>query len=373
MSHSETATTAQTGTAKSGTATTGTAKSGTAKTGAPKAGIGAARPAKRRLLPWQARLLIAALVAAAAVSAYLMILQGASGMQIEKIFGFTFERRRNTAIAIVIAATCQGVATVLFHTVTHNRILTPSIIGLDSMYILIQTVAVSIAGASFIANSDTVPQFLMQTGAMILFAVVLYGWLFSGRFASLFLLLLAGVVMGLAFTSVATFMQRLLSPTDFDALFLNMYGRVSDVNPDLLPIAAIATAIIAGIVWWRRRTLDVLLLGRDPAVALGLDHRRELTFALVLIAILVSISTALVGPLTFFGFIIATLAYQLAGDWRHRATVPMAVLLGIFTLAGGQFLVGTGLLGPGVMLTVVIEFCGGALFLLILLLRKGSM
>ncbi|GAC57072.1 putative ABC transporter permease protein [Gordonia hirsuta DSM 44140 = NBRC 16056] len=324
-------------------------------------------------IPWQARLVLAAVLAAAALAAFLLLRNGLHGLEVEQTFGLTFGRRVNTAIAIVIASVSAGIGTVLFQTVTHNRILTPSIIGFDSLYVLIQTVAVSVIGAEFIANSDTVPQFLMQTAAMIVFAVALYGWLFSGRFGSLFLLLLTGVVLGLAFRSVAEFLQRLLSPTDFDALFLNMYGRISDVNAALLPIAGTLVLVVAVIAWRRRRVYDVLMLGREPATGLGLNHRRELTGALVMIAVLMAVSTALVGPLTFFGFIIATLAYQLAGDWRHRAVIPMAVLLGILTLALGQLLINTDVFGTDVMLTVVIEFCGGLLFLAVLLFRKGSL
>ncbi|MCK0441028.1 iron chelate uptake ABC transporter family permease subunit [Gordonia alkaliphila] len=321
-----------------------------------------------------ARLVIAGLLAAAALAAFLLLRNGIDGLEVESVFGLSFTRRVNTAIAIVIAAVCQGMATVLFQTVTHNRILTPAIIGFDSLYVLIQTVAVSVVGASFIANSDTVPQFLMQTAAMVVFALALYGWLFAGRrFGSLFLLLLTGVVLGLAFRSIAEFLQRLLSPTDFDALFLNMYGRISDVNASLLPVAGGLVAVVAVVVWRRRRIYDVLLLGREPAIGLGLDHRRELTLTLVMIAVLMAVSTALVGPLTFFGFIIATLAYQVAGDWRHRALLPMSILIGIFTLAAGQLLINTDVFGTNVMLTVVIEFCGGVVFLGVLLLRKGSL
>ncbi|WP_347955376.1 iron chelate uptake ABC transporter family permease subunit [Gordonia aichiensis] len=322
---------------------------------------------------WRARLAIAATLAAAAVAAYLLMRTGADdALRWDLRFGPSFERRLRTVAAIALAAFCQGVATVLFHTVTHNRILTPSIIGLDALYVLIQTVGVAIVGARFVDNSDTVWQFLLQTAAMVLFAGVLYRWMFSGRFASLFLLLLAGVVMGLAFRALSEFLQRLISPSDFDALQIKLFGRLGSVNTELLPIAAVICAVVGVIVWRRRRVLDVLLLGRESATGLGVDHRRELTLALVLIAVLVSVSTALVGPLTFFGFIIATLAYQLAGDWRHRATVPMAVLLGVFTLAVGQFVLTNVFYAAGT-LTVIIEFCGGVVFLAILLLRKGTL
>ncbi|NKY19183.1 iron chelate uptake ABC transporter family permease subunit [Tsukamurella spumae] len=287
-------------------------------------------------------------------------------------FGLSFERRLRTATAILIAAFCAAVSTVLFHTVTHNRILTPSIIGLDSLYVLIQTVGVYLVGGRFVDNGDSVPQFVAQTAAMVMFAAVLYGWLFSGRFASLFLLLLAGVVLGLSFRAFAEFLQRLLAPTEFDALSIKLYGRLTAVNADLLPIAGIACVVVGVIVWRRHRVLDVLLLGRDPATGLGVNHQRELTVALVMIAVLVSISTALVGPMMFYGFIIATLAYQLAGDWRHRATLPMAFLIGVVTLAGGQFILNNIFYANG-MLTVIIEFVGGILFLAMLFRRRGTM
>ena len=121
---------------------------------------------------WRMRLLIAAGVAAAAVALYLLLRTGADDvLRWDLRFGPSFERRLKTVAAIVLAAFCQGVATVLFHTVTHNRILTPSIIGLDALYVLIQTVGVAVVGARFVDNSDSVGQFLLQTAGMVLFAV----------------------------------------------------------------------------------------------------------------------------------------------------------------------------------------------------------
>lgn len=322
---------------------------------------------------WRTRMAIAATLAVACLTVYLLMRTGADDvLRWDFQFGLSFERRLRTATAILIAAFCGALSTVLFHTVTHNRILTPSIIGLDSLYVLIQTVGVFLVGGRFVDNGDSVPQFVAQTAAMVMFAAVLYGWLFSGRFASLFLLLLAGVVLGLAFRAFAEFLQRLLSPTEFDALSIKLYGRLTAVNADLLPIAGIACLVVGVIVWQRRRVLDVLLLGRDPAMGLGVNHQRELTLALVLIAVLVSISTALVGPMMFFGFIIATLSYQLAGDWRHRATLPMAFLIGVIMLAGGQFILHNIFYANG-MLTVIIEFVGGILFLAMLFRRRGTM
>jgi iron complex transport system permease protein len=82
----------------------------------------------------------------------------------------------------------------------------------------------------------------------------------------------------------------------------------------------------------------------------------------------VSVSTALVGPITFFGLLVANLAYRVVGTDRHRATLPAAVLLAVVCLAGGQAVLQHGL-GLDTTLAVVIEFVGGLVFLVMLVRR----
>lgn len=286
-------------------------------------------------------------------------------------FAFAFPRRLNMIGAMAVAAFTHGLGTVVFHTVTNNRILTPSIIGFDSLYTLMQTVMVFVFGGTVIANTEGMPKLLAQTVSMVVLATILYGWLFSGKLGSLFLMLLVGVVLGLAFDSISTFLQRLLSPTEYDMLSVELFGRLSSVKGDYLPLA-FAVCVVAAVVLWRRLAhLDALLLGREAATGIGVSYKRELTLMLVLTAVLVAFSTALVGPMTFFGFIVATLAYQLTGSYKHKYVLPMAFLLGLLTLVLGQFVM-QHIFYAGGFLTVVIEFVGGALFL-VMILRKGTL
>ncbi|WP_245851951.1 iron chelate uptake ABC transporter family permease subunit [Mobilicoccus massiliensis] len=316
----------------------------------------------RAARPWL-RILIAWSLAVAALSAYLFAF-------VVGPVEFAFSLRFPTAGAILVAAFTQALATVLFHTVTDNRILTPSIMGFDSLFVLLQTVLVTLFGGLVLTELEGIPMLLAQTAVMVLFAVLLYRWLFSGTFGSMHVLLLVGVVIGMAFRSASTFLERLLHPTDYDLLSVELFGRITDVDASYLPLA-FAVCLVAGVVAWRRRhILDALLLGRDAALGIGIDHRREMTAALVLIAVLVSFSTALVGPLTFFGFVIATLAYQLTGTYRHAAVVPMATALGVIALAGGQFLLQHVFYAAG-FLTTIIEFVGGICFLYLLLRRRS--
>lgn len=310
------------------------------------------------------RLAIVGVLTLLAVACYLFLF-------IRGSFDFSFPRRLTVLGAMVIAAFAHGMGTVVFHTVTNNRILTPSIIGFDSLYTLMQTLTVFFFGATAVANTEGIPKLIAQTTLMVVLATILYRWLFSGRFGSLFLMLLVGVVLGMAFDSLSTFVQRVLSPTEYDMLSVELMGRLSSVDSDYLPLA-FGVCFVVGVVLWRRRhRLDALLLGRETATNIGVEYKRELTLMLVLIALLVAFATALAGPMTFFGFLVATLAYQIAGSYKHQYVMPMAFLLGVLTLAAGQFFM-QHIFYAGGFLTVIIEFVGGILFL-IMILRKGTL
>lgn len=273
--------------------------------------------------------------------------------------------------AMVVAAFTQAIGTVVFHTITQNRILSPSIMGFDSLYVLLQTLLVFVFGGSVLAQTEGMTKVLVQTALMVGLATLLYRWLFSGRFSNLFLLLLVGVVMGMAFDSLSAFMQRVIDPTSYDMLSVTLFGRMNAADASLFPLAFSLCALCGVIIWSRRRTLDVLLLGRDNATAIGVSYKKELTLQLILIAVMVSFSTALVGPMTFFGFLVATLAYQLAGTYKHAYVMPMAFLLGLTALVAGQFILQHVFYAAG-FLTIVIEFVGGLAFLIIIL-RRGRL
>lgn len=324
-------------------------------------------PATRRWL--NLRLWVMALIATAGVAA--VLLYDIPGDPSRRAFWLALEFRVETVGALVVVAVCQATATVLFHTATGNRILTPSIMGFDALYVVMQTALIFFFGIAGVAATDGVLKIMVQSALMIGFATLLYGWLFAGRRGDLHIMLLVGVVLGIGFGSLSTVMQRLLTPSEFDVLAAQLFGNLSNANPDYLPwAAAIAAAALVGIHLLRHR-LDVLALGEPAATGLGLRYRREVLGILVVVAVLISVSTTLVGPMTFFGFLVATLAYQLAGSSHHRQVIPLAVLLAIATLSIAYFVLRHVFAAAG-LITVIIEFAGGLLFL-IHLLRKGSL
>lgn len=283
-------------------------------------------------------------------------------------FWIIVQTRLTSLGTIALVAVAQAVATVLFHTATSNRILTPSILGFDALYVLSQTALVFMFGTAA-GTVEGIPKIIAQSALMVLFATILYGWLFSGRRANLHLLLLVGVVLGIGFSSISTFMQRTLTPSEFDILSARLFGSISKANVDYLPVAATLVLAILVYVWLRRRSYDVIALGRDVAVGLGVKYRREIVTTLVLVAVLVSVSATMVGPMTFYGFLVATLAYQFARNDSHSETLPLAIGIGLVTLLGATFVLRNIFAAAG-LVTVIIEFVGGITFLIVLL-RKG--
>lgn len=281
------------------------------------------------------------------------------------------ELRGTGVVVMLVVAFCQAIATVSFQTVTNNRIITPSIMGFESLYIAVQTAAVFFLGAAGATAVRGVPQFILQVVVMVGLSVALYGWLLSGKYGNLQVMLLIGIIIGGGLGSVSTFMQRLLSPSEFDILTARLFGSVSNADASYLPIAIPVCLVAGGLLWARSRRLDVLALGRDTAMNLGLNHRAEVMRSLILVSLLMAISTALVGPMTFLGFLVATLAYQLAGTHGHRHLFPVAVLIGFVVLSGSYFVMKNVFYAQGVV-SIIIEVVGGSLFLYFIL-RKGRL
>lgn len=324
--------------------------------------------AARRPRLWPRFVILTVLAVAAAVLVLTWDIGPAPGT---RGFWLIVNMRVVSVATIVIVAACQAVATVLFHTATSNRILTPSIMGFDALYVVMQTGLVFFFGADTLSRTDGLPKVVLQSLLMVGFATALYTWLFAGRRGDLHVMLLIGVVFGIGFGALSTFMQRLLTPSEFDILSARLFGNLSNSHKEYLPWAGLVVIVVLALVWQRRHRLDVLALGRETATNLGLHFKREIIVLLILTAVLISISTTLVGPMTFFGFIIATLSYQLVGSSRHWHVLPFAFLLGVVTLLGGYFVLRHVFYAAG-LLSVIIEFAGG-LFFLIYLLRKGSL
>lgn len=281
-------------------------------------------------------------------------------------------KRRMVAItAMIISAICQSLATVAFRSSTNNRIITPSLLGFEALYGAINTSTMFFFGASVFVNFSGIESFLFKVAIMILMCLMLYGWLLSGKYGNLQLMLLVGVIIGTGLKSVSSFMRRLLAPSEFDVLQARLFGSVNNAEAEYFPVAIPIVIIAALLILAYSKKLNVLSLGKSASTSLGVNHQFGVIYTLVLVSVLMSISTSLVGPLTFYGFLVATLTYQAAPTYDHRYIFPMALAIGFLIITGSYFFMYHIFRAQGVV-SVIIEMFGGIVFLIVML-RKGTL
>lgn len=335
-------------------------------------------PATRRVGPYTSRahhvrylvVLAALIVGAVAITALLLSWDNQFEPFSER--WWRISRMRVTSIVVIALVTfCQSLATVTFQTATNNRIITPSIMGFESLYVLIQTAIVFFFGAAGLVELAPFARFLLQSSMMVLFAVLLYSWLLSGRFGNLHVMLLVGIIIGTGMGALSTFMQQMLDPNEFDVLSARLFGNIGNANTDFLWFVIPVCALTGATIWLLARRLNVIALGSDISTNLGMSHRRQVMLMLTLVSVLMAMSTSLIGPMTFLGFLVATLAYSITDTYDHRRILPVAWLLGFVVLAGAYFLL-RHVLKMVDAVTIIVELIGGLVFLFVIL-RKGRL
>ncbi|MGL5752400.1 MAG: iron chelate uptake ABC transporter family permease subunit [Paraclostridium sp.] len=279
---------------------------------------------------------------------------------------YAMKQRIPRLMAIVLTGGCIAFSSMIFQTITNNNILTPSVLGLDSLYILVQTIIVFMLGvdSKFITSKNY--NFVLCVMVMVIASFILYKKLFERSGNNIFFLLLVGMIFGTLFKSISTFMQVVIDPNEYAALQNNLHASFSNVNTDIILIAVIMLIAMIPFIYDDLKYLDVLGLGKDHAINLGVDYDKVVKKMIVVVSILVSISTALVGPITFLGLLVVNITRQLLKTYKHSYLITSSTLISVFTLVFGQFLV-ERVFSFSTTLSVIINFVGGVYFIYLLL------
>ena len=277
-------------------------------------------------------------------------------------FQFAWMLRGKKVAAFLLVALATGIATVSFQTLTQNQFLTPNILGLDSLYVLIQTLLFFFVGGVNMLSQEQTSTFLISIFLMALLSLLLANVLLKQQQNNLFILLMLGMILGTLFSSTSNFLQVIMDPNEYDLLQGRLFASFSNINTTHLGLAAGIILLGSLVLLAANRYLDVLHLGDDQATNLGIPLKKFQILILFLVSLLTGTATALVGPITFLGFIVANISYQLMPTYRHSYLFPTAVLLGIIFLVGSQFLV-EQVFQLKTTVSVVTQFVGGLYFI----------
>jgi len=283
---------------------------------------------------------------------------------------YVLSKRTEKIAAMVLTGAAIAFSTIVFQTITNNKILTPSIIGLDSLYMLIQTVLIFAFGTMNSLMGKNV-NFFISIALMGVFVGILYKIIFKREGNNLYFLLLIGIIFGTFFQSITSFMQVLIDPNEFMRIQDKMFASFNNINGDLLLISFILIILVTLYFLQFAKYLDVISLGKEQAINLGVDYDRIVKRLLIVVAILISISTALVGPITFLGLLVVNVTYQLFNTYKHSFLIFGSILVSIISLVGGQLIV-ERVFTFSTTLSVIVNFIGGVYFIYLLLKQRKA-
>lgn len=287
-------------------------------------------------------------------------------------FKFSMSLRVPKLLAMLLTAYCIGAASLIFQTIIRNTIVTPCLLGMNSLYLLIHTGVMFFFGSASILVLNKYVSFGVDLILMGTIATFVYSYLFRVTKYNVLYVLLAGTVMATFFLSLQNSMVRIMDPNEYDALLSSLVASFNSVNADILAIAIIITIVLSLIYYKDLAVLDVLSLGKENAINLGIDYDKTIKRLLLGVTLFIAVATALVGPISFLGLIIANLSRELFKTYRHNYLVAGSVLMGMLVLVAGQVIVERVFI-LSIPISVFISIAGGLYFMYLLILNRGEL
>lgn len=280
---------------------------------------------------------------------------------------YAVQLRLKTLAAITVSGMAVGTATLMFYSIVNNRVVTPQALGLDKLYELSKTIIIYFFGAKTLLALSSVTDYILSIGIMLAFAMLLYQLVFKRVNATqIYFLLLIGLICATLFDSLTTFIQVLLNPDEFQVAVYAGFASFNSVQWPALMLSSLTILPILVFAALNTHRLDVMALGRDQALSLGLNYQRYSQLLLILVVLALASATALAGPMMFLGLLVLNIVLQLFNSHYHRILLPAIILVSILVLVIGQFIV-LHLLNLKTTLSVIINFVGGLYFFWILL------
>ncbi len=279
-------------------------------------------------------------------------------------------RRTNHVLAMVVSATLIASTSLVFQTLTNNRILTPSLIGFDAIFITIQTAIVFFLTSRSLFYVNPYLNFGLSAGLMIGITMLMYKAILRKNKNNMVFLLLIGMVLSTLSRSLASFLQNIMDPMEFQSVVIRTEVSVSNMNTSIIYLSIPLLIIIFGLILRDVKTYDVMALGEANAIGLGVEYTKKMNLALIYIAVAMSISTAMIGPLSFLGLIAVNASREILKTYKHAQLLVLSSLIAMtFVISGQTVIIETGY---RTTVSVWISLIGGAYMIYLLIKERPS-
>ncbi len=289
----------------------------------------------------------------------------------QALFAYSIKIRLPKLLAMFIAAFTIGSASIVFQSIINNTIVTPCLLGMNALYTLIHTAVVFVVGTGSILATNSNLMFIVDLLIMGIVATFLYSYLFKRTNYNVLYVLLIGTVLTSFFGSIQSTLTRVMDPNEYDTLLNSLVASFSNINAEIMIFAVVMLVAVAFLLRRELALLDVITLGKEQAINLGVDYDHCIKKLLLGVVLYIAIATAMVGPISFLGLIIANLSRQFLKTFRHTQLITASALFGVIVLVIGQLIV-EHVFTYSVPVSVFITIGGGGYFLYLLLRAKQS-
>ncbi|MGK7653870.1 FecCD family ABC transporter permease [Roseovarius sp. B08] len=268
------------------------------------------------------------------------------------------ELRLPRATLSIFAGMSFGLGGVIFQTLLRNPLASPDIIGISAGASAAAVFAIVVLGWSGLAVSVAA----IVAGMMVALLIYLLAWRDGVSGARLILI---GIGISAMLDSMIAYVLSRAPAWSLQDALRWLTGSVNGATlPEALPVL-LSLVLLGGPLLARRDNLEAMRLGDDAAAALGVPLRFE-KLVLVMAAVgLISVATAVSGPVAFVAFLSGPIAARIAGTGRTPLLASalvgaLLVLLGDYAgqhLLAGRYPVGviTGALGAPYLIYLIIR------------------
>ena len=282
-------------------------------------------------------------------------------IQFDETVATIFDLRFPRIMIAMLGGAAIAVSGVLLQAVMKNPLADPGIIGVSSGASLTAVLVTAFFPALYF-----VTPLLAFLGGMVAFLLV-YSLSWKGGLSPL-RIILVGVAVNAMFTGL---MSAFNSGTGS-----NYSGAASIVNANITmktwdDFQTLAIYAVIGLVasFFVAGQCNLLALEDKTARSLGMNVTRSRIVISVIAVLLASISTAVIGPISFLGLIVPHIARLLVGS-SHKVLIPYSILLGAFTLLLADTVGRTIAYPYEISASIIMSVVGGPFF--ILLLRRSK-
>lgn len=244
-----------------------------------------------------------------------------------------FKLRLPRIVIALLVGSALSTAGVILQGVTKNDLADSGILGINSGAALFVVVYIYLMNGNVYEGMSNLTVFTMPVvalvgalfGAFLIYSLAWKGGINSSR------LLLIGIGINIAFTSILTIFQLKFTTQEFNRVMAWTSGSIWGTSWKYVIAVLPFIVVFMGITIYKAKYIDVLNLGDEVSTSLGVEVEKQRRRLIIYAVILSGVSTAVAGSISFLGLIAPHIGRKIIGP-KHKRLIPVSALIGTLLL-----------------------------------------